>query len=52
MAIVFPVMIVCMTMIMAKFIFCVFSGIDFELKSISTAQFVIVLRALVAEEIG
>lgn len=52
MAIIFPIIIACATMFLAKLIFCFLFGRDFELQSISIAQFIIILWALFAEEIG
>lgn len=51
-AVILPTIIVCVTMVLAKLINCVLFGIDFMLRSISIAQFIIILWALVAEEIG
>ncbi len=51
-AIILPFFIVCTTMILAKIIFCVLFGSYFMLGSISIAQFIIILWALWAEEIG
>lgn len=52
MAIILPIIIACTTMILAKIIFCVLFGRDFILGSISIVQFIIILWALFAEEIG
>lgn len=51
-AVILPTIIACTTMILAKLIYCVLFGIDFMLGNISTAQFIIILWAFVAEEIG
>lgn len=52
MAIILPFLIVCTTMIVAKAVFCVLFGRSFVLGSISITQFIIILWALWAEEIG
>lgn len=52
MAIVLPFVIACTTMILAKIIFCILFGRDFMLGNISIAQFIVILWALLAEEIG
>ena len=52
MAIILPFIIAGMTMILAKIIFCALSGKAFMLGNISSVQFVIILWALLAEEIG
>lgn len=52
MAIILPIIIASITMVLAKLFFCVLFGIDFVLNSISIEQFIIILWALVAEEIG
>ena len=49
---VLPVLIACFTMFMAKLIFCFVEKIDFTIGSVSAVQFVIILWALIAEEIG
>ncbi|MDE7400092.1 MAG: CPBP family intramembrane metalloprotease, partial [Oscillospiraceae bacterium] len=51
-AIILPIIIACTTMVLAKLIYCVLFGLDFMLGNISTAQFIIILWAFVAEEIG
>lgn len=51
-ALVLPVIIVCLTMFLAKLIFCFVVKIDFTVGSVSGIQFIIILWALIAEEIG
>ena len=51
-AIILPIIIACMTMFLAKIIYCALFEIDFILGSISTTQFIIILWAFWAEEIG
>lgn len=51
-AVVLPVIIVCLTMFLAKIIFCFVVKINFTLGSISGVQFIVILWALIAEEIG
>ena len=51
-AVILPIIIACTTMVLAKLIYCVLFRIDFMLGNISTAQFIIILWAFVAEEIG
>ncbi|MEG0528191.1 MAG: CPBP family intramembrane glutamic endopeptidase [Longicatena sp.] len=48
----FPMAFACITMLLAKYIVCVWLQVDFVIGSISTVQFIIILWALVAEEIG
>lgn len=52
MAVILPVIVACVTMFLAKLIFCAASGVDFALVSIPAVQFIIILWALFAEEIG
>ncbi len=52
MAVILPFIIACTTMILAKMIFCSLFERAFILGNISRAQFVIILWALFAEEIG
>lgn len=52
MAVFLPFMIACTTMFLAKIIFCALFGRSFILGSISVTQFIIILWALWAEEIG
>ena len=52
MAIILPFIIAGTTMILAKIIFCVLSGKAFMLGNVSSIQFIIILWALLAEEIG
>lgn len=52
MAIILPFIIACTTMILAKIIFCVLFRRDFMFGSISIVRFIIILWALLAEEIG
>ena len=47
-----PVIISCSTMFLAKLIFCFLFKTDFMLGSISFTQFIIILWAFIAEEIG
>lgn len=51
-ALILPTIIACFTMFLAKLIYCVIFRADFALGSISTTQFIIILWAFVAEEIG
>lgn len=51
-AVILPITIACVTMFPAKLIYCVLSGMDFMPGNISAAQFIIILWAFVAEEIG
>lgn len=51
-AVILPIIIASTTMILAKMIFCTLSGRSFTFGSISIAQFIIILWALWAEEIG
>lgn len=51
-AIFLPIIIACVTMFLAKLIFCVLFGADFALGSITAVQSIIILWALFAEEIG
>lgn len=51
-AVILPIIIACATMFLAKLIYCALFGIDFMFGNISTAQFIIILWAFVAEEIG
>ena len=52
MAVILPVIVACVTMFLAKLIYCAASGVDFALVSIPAVQFIIILWALFAEEIG
>lgn len=52
MAVILPLILASTTMILAKLIFCVLSGRRFTFGSISITQFIIILWALWAEEIG
>lgn len=52
MAVVLPAIIACLTMFLAKLIFCLIVKTDFTAGSVSDVQFIIVLWALIAEEIG
>lgn len=51
-AVILPIIIASTTMILAKMIFCTLSGRSFTFGSISITQFIIILWALWAEEIG
>lgn len=51
-AIFLPLIVACVTMILAKLVFCVLFKTDFGLKSISAVQLVMVIWTLFAEEIG
>lgn len=52
MAVIFPLILASTTMILAKMIFCTLFGKSFTFGSISITQFIIILWALWAEEIG
>ncbi len=52
MAVVLPAIVVCLTMFMAKLIFCFVVKTDFTVGSVSGIQLIIILWALIAEEIG
>ncbi len=52
MAVFIPAIIVCLTMFLAKLIFCLIVITDFTVGSVSGIQFIIILWALIAEEIG
>lgn len=52
MAIMLPFLIACTTMFLAKAVFCILFGRSFVLGSISITQFIVILWALWAEEIG
>lgn len=52
MAVILPLILTSTTMLLAKIIFCTLSGISFTFESISITQFIIILWALWAEEIG
>lgn len=51
-AIILPIIIAFTTMVLAKLIYCALFGIKFMLGSISATQFIIILWAFGAEEIG
>ena len=51
-AVFMPVFIACGTMLGAKLIYCLISGKAFVLGNISSKQFVIILWALIAEDLG
>ncbi len=51
-AVILPLILASTTMILAKMIFCTLSGRSFTFGSISITQFIIILWALWAEEIG
>lgn len=51
-AIVLPVIILCITMLSAKLIYCMIFGKDYSFGEISQKQYVIILWALIAEELG
>ena len=51
-AVVLPMIIACMTMFLAKIVFCFVVKTNFMIGSISGVQFIIILWALIAEEIG
>lgn len=52
MAVVFPVIFVCLTMFLAKLMFCFVIKTDFTIGGVSGVQFIIILWSLIAEEIG
>lgn len=52
MAAVFPVILACFTMFLAKLLFCFFFRTNFLFGSISFIQFIIIAWAFIAEEIG
>lgn len=52
MAMVLPVTIACSTMFLAKLFYCFLFKVDFTLGSISLIQFMIILWAFIAEELG
>lgn len=52
MAVISPVIIVCWTMFFAKLIYCLVFKTEFTIGRVSGVQFVIILWALIAEEIG
>ncbi len=51
-AVVLPVIIAFSTMFLAKLLYCILFKVDFKLGSISFIQFIVILWALVAEELG
>lgn len=51
-ALIFPVIVVCVTMFLAKLIACMLCKNPFTLKNIPPSQFVIILWSFVAEEFG